>query len=1192
MNRKTSELGQGTTEYALLLALMSIVVISVVSLFGSPLKSLLNDVVLGVSDPQKYAEVQAARENSKIKEISVKRLTNGDLKIDAQVTKPLELTITTSDNHRSAAACMDSCTIVVSGIADSAGVATVHSTGENQISVEYPSKLISVIFQPKNILMGAGSASFFVICLYLLKTLGWKVSVTFASKLAVLGKSETALKIFLQLHNSGRSLEIWRHLYTAEHWFRGATPEQLLPLYQLMTSISHDLSVSIRLESFTKLGCLYNDLLDYKNSLSLLERAYRLYGSGVLGFKPETSLFLLTGLGKAQVHASGDKIRNLAKASAYFEEARNTSRTEHINDELLVGTVAEGFKEIGDQLVAERQRRKAWGVAKIENVENENTLFLNRSYTLVAGMAWEKPRVYQDQTSKMVPIILPEIPEPFAFDISVWADSMEIKPTWCKQIELSPNTLVPELKEFQLIPKQTGSQSVTVNYYYQRHLLQQLEFQVEVIDKLKIGMLLGMDGLGDNLQHDLVHAGMGPGEDSVYLDVDFAQSGTLEQNTEKLGFWAKEDYDLIIAFGEEHVTAVTKVAAAFPAKAFALIDAEVRGSNIWCAEFDTYELDVLIGELAALVAGDSNIGFIGESGKASIQKVEAAFVEGIRKANPNATSISVPVEKFDEELKVNAIVKYMFVNQQISVLYQAAGRSGIGAIKALDQLRRIKLRDVAKNAEMKEKWAKFTPVIVTTGEDYGSIWPDVVITSRVKNLTCPVHDVIRAIFEKEFRGNHTELYNFTNGGVSLAPAREAVYQYLSTNIELQENFLDRRQKMEEIINGCTTELTAGDTHPTIAENRPTRKYEIEVEQKPSLGWVIANNTDILINISLSYKRVDIIASGQKSSLTIDILPATCMDFSKNLQATFESIVNESNLKMQKDNIVNLAMLGHSAFNAIFDARVQATLLDLISWFDNPVIEIFSDDFFFPWELLYLGDINQPAIEEFLGFRCILTRSLSVEHISPPKVPVASPKIGLLVDPAYTSIEQKEIPYFEKLKKRNFISLEKLPRLNPDQRQIEMQRFSSFLQQNFDVLHFACHAEYDALSPIKSSIKLADDFSITLLEIDNYVGKILEQPLIVLNTCRLGTIDPSYTTHFVTALLKKGALGVVAVGYNIPDDFAAAFIQKLYEYLLAGAPLGYSVFEAKRFFWTQQRNPAGLFYTIYGPPSIQLTKRRG
>jgi basic membrane protein A len=64
--------------------------------------------------------------------------------------------------------------------------------------------------------------------------------------------------------------------------------------------------------------------------------------------------------------------------------------------------------------------------------------------------------------------------------------------------------------------------------------------------------------------------------------------------------FAKKNYDLIVGIGIAQADAMKKVAAAFPDKKFAIVDAEVNAPNVRSLLFQEHEGSYLMGVLAGL----------------------------------------------------------------------------------------------------------------------------------------------------------------------------------------------------------------------------------------------------------------------------------------------------------------------------------------------------------------------------------------------------------------------------------------------------------------------------------------------------------------------------------------------------------------------------------------------------------------
>jgi hypothetical protein len=245
--------------------------------------------------------------------------------------------------------------------------------------------------------------------------------------------------------------------------------------------------------------------------------------------------------------------------------------------------------------------------------------------------------------------------------------------------------------------------------------------------------------------------------------------------------------------------------------------------------------------------------------------------------------------------------------------------------------------------------------------------------------------------------------------------------------------------------------------------------------------------------------------------------------------------------------------------------------------------------------MYPAGLNEPlSFERFWGANYIISRVIakgtrSGAFVSPTIYLDDLPKLGLLTYSGLPSVVAKEIPFFEKLADDGEIDLVKLCALDPNKKLDELRRYQRFWSNAFSLAHFACHAFYVDGSPDESSLLLSDEFQVSLMDMMNYDIAINGHPLVFMNACETGNLNPLYTSYFAEAFLERGVRGVVATECTIPDGFAADFAEHLYTYLLAGKSLGESLLATRRHFLKKFHNPAGLLYSMYAPPSIRLAK---
>lgn len=314
----------------------------------------------------------------------------------------------------------------------------------------------------------------------------------------------------------------------------------------------------------------------------------------------------------------------------------------------------------------------------------------------------------------------------------------------------------------------------------------------------------------------------------------------------------------------------------------------------------------------------------------------------------------------------------------------------------------------------------------------------------------------------------------------------------------------------------------------------------------------------------------------------------------------------------------LAKAGHRLFSEIFqDSDLKENIQWLLERFggEQLLIEVDSEDFFVPWELIFpvrpeeLPE-GQFAYDRFWGFRYIISRTIpssgfSQSLLREEEIEVdQKPVIGLLTDISLPKVKDREIPFFERLASHGLVELKPMRHLDPGNIRAGLERLVAFLGENLDVVHFACHASYNDEDHLNSYIQLTRDFRVTLNDIHNEVSTP-NGPLVVLNACETGAIDSLYSDFFALEIFDWGARGVVATECVVPDTFAAEFSKRLYELWLKEnmkRSLGEALIEARKHFLIEvgssgadvelspDSNPAGLLYALYGLPDLRLVAK--
>lgn len=157
-----------------------------------------------------------------------------------------------------------------------------------------------------------------------------------------------------------------------------------------------------------------------------------------------------------------------------------------------------------------------------------------------------------------------------------------------------------------------------------------------------------------------------------------------------------------------------------------------------------------------------------------------------------------------------------------------------------------------------------------------------------------------------------------------------------------------------------------------------------------------------------------------------------------------------------------------------------------------------------------------------------------------------------------------------------------------------------MAKSFDFLHYAGHALFDSVNPLRSGLLLKD----SLLTADKIRRLSKGGSLVFLNACESGTVareadaqQVSYLLHksepvvgLASAFIYSGALGCVGSLWPVYDRPASELAVRFYQYVLQGEPTGEALRRARadiRLAYPQEITWAG--YVLYGDPTFRLTE---
>jgi hypothetical protein len=256
---------------------------------------------------------------------------------------------------------------------------------------------------------------------------------------------------------------------------------------------------------------------------------------------------------------------------------------------------------------------------------------------------------------------------------------------------------------------------------------------------------------------------------------------------------------------------------------------------------------------------------------------------------------------------------------------------------------------------------------------------------------------------------------------------------------------------------------------------------------------------------------------------------------------------------------------------VFGEQGLELLRSLIGSAPKIILEIVSESFIIPWELLY--DDYEPTsfdYKNFWGFKYIIYRHIPPSdgrYVPSPEIETRPVFVGVLADPDLPSVANVELPFLKDELKR-------------------------FFKQEMHIVHFACHTR-EPNSRRKEPrdeylLLLSKDFAISRSDFIAQKMWFGDYPLVILNACGTRPRNPLQTCNTVQTLLKRNARGVITTECIVPDVFAAAFTRQFYPLLLCGQELGDALFEARKsLLEAPYHNPLGLLYALYAFPHTRI-----
>ncbi|WP_164730826.1 BMP family lipoprotein [Anoxybacter fermentans] len=260
-----------------------------------------------------------------------------------------------------------------------------------------------------------------------------------------------------------------------------------------------------------------------------------------------------------------------------------------------------------------------------------------------------------------------------------------------------------------------------------------------VLAKGRVAIIFATGGLGDKSFNDSAYEGMLLAKEKFGIEFDQAEPTAIaEYETFLTQFANTRRYDLIISIGFDQADALSKVADRFPNQKFAIVDMVVDKPNVASYVYKEKERGFLLGVAAALMttrADDPRVNpekIVGVIGGMKIPLIDAniaGFIAGAKYIDPEVKVLYSYVGSWADPAKGKELALSMF-EQGADIIWGAAGRSGLGVIKAAEEQNRF---------------------VIGADSDQGYLAPNNVLTNGMKFVNNTVLIAIKQVLDNEFQ---------------------------------------------------------------------------------------------------------------------------------------------------------------------------------------------------------------------------------------------------------------------------------------------------------------------------------------------------------------------------------------------------------------------------------------------------------
>jgi len=267
--------------------------------------------------------------------------------------------------------------------------------------------------------------------------------------------------------------------------------------------------------------------------------------------------------------------------------------------------------------------------------------------------------------------------------------------------------------------------------------------------EFKVGLVLDRGGKDDKSFNSSAYAGANEAKKKLGIFLKFVEAADDNAYESLLRAFAQRDFDLIIGIGFAQKEAITKVAAQFPQRHFAIVDSEVAAPNVRSLLFEEHQGAFLVGAIAALTTKTGKIGFVGGMDIPLIRRFALGYEAGAKRINPQisvtANFVGITSEAWNNPPKGKELALSQY-DAGVDIIFAAAGASGLGVFDAAEERHKL-----AIGVDSNQDWTK----------------PGLILTSMLKRVDEAVYSTIDEAKAGNFSGG-VKRFGLANHGIDFS----------------------------------------------------------------------------------------------------------------------------------------------------------------------------------------------------------------------------------------------------------------------------------------------------------------------------------------------------------------------------------------------------------------------------------------